>query len=117
MPSYFFADKRFSLPLKLIYKLIYPLADLVVSPAQKIIAEFRTVLGMNTDHHVLLPNPVDVDKIRGFPITELSTNKVHFICAGRLHPQKGFDRLIAALPQLPESMNWSLTILGTGPRT
>lgn len=115
VPSYFLAQRRFSLPLKLLYKLIYPLADLVVSPAQKIIAEFRTVLGMNTKHHVLLPNPVDVDKIRSFPIIPLDTDQVHFICAGRLHAQKGFDRLIAALPQLPSTLSWTLTILGHGP--
>ena len=115
VPSYFFALKRFNWPLKIIYKFIYPFADLVISPAQRIIDEFRSVVGLNTDRHALLPNPVDLDKIRSFPVIALPMDKVHFICAGRLHPQKGFDRLIAALPQLPTSMNWTLTILGQGP--
>lgn len=99
------------------YKGLYPLADLVISPAQIIIDEFASYLNMKTDNHALLYNPVDEARIRGdekpAPAGPGREGRTHFICAGRLHRQKGFDRLIAALPSLGRD-DCSLTILGAG---
>jgi glycosyltransferase involved in cell wall biosynthesis len=106
--------------LKLAYKILYPLADKVISPAQAIIDEFSTLLKMKTGNHVLLRNPVDLARIRKHendPIDILPTRKntVHFVAAGRLHSQKGFDRLIENLSNFKTLYDWKLTILGEGP--
>ncbi len=107
--------------LRQAYRILYPGADLVLSPAQCIIDEFRDYLNMSTKNHALLHNPVDTARIRQDTALETDpdpapTLRLRFVCAGRLHYQKGFDRLIAHLPALaPESgADWRLTILGTG---
>ncbi|MCB9990762.1 MAG: glycosyltransferase [Rhodospirillales bacterium] len=100
--------------IKLAYKTLYRSADLVISPAQAIIDEFAA-LGMKTDHHKVLPNPVDSEKIRAAPLPRRDDDTTtEFICAGRLHHQKGYDRLFEILPfvSIPK---WHLTILGEGP--
>lgn len=116
VPSFFFETQKKAWLVKVLYRLFYPLADCVISPAQKIIDEFHTLVGLRGVTHILLHNPVNLAKIRGdWPLPPKRIDTVHFVCAGRLHPQKGFDRLIAALPQLHHSHPWHLTILGKGP--
>ena len=108
-----------SLVLKTAYRQLYKHADLVISPAQIIIDGFKADLQMRCDNHVVLPNPVDMGKIRASEGAEYDFaperhNTVHFISAGRLHTQKGFDQLIKALPSLNAPYDWQLTILGEG---
>lgn len=118
VPSSIAENQRAPWIVKKAYQTLYPKADLVVSPARCIIDEFETYLGMSTDNHALLHNPVDVVRIREAGIQELKAEgdratTTRFICAGRLHEQKGFDRLIASLPRMSHG-NWSLNIMGTG---
>lgn len=96
------------------YALLYPMAFRVISPAQMIRNEFINLFRMNPQRQVLLPNPVDADKIRGDnrAAPPLPHGTVRFVAAGRLHRQKGFDRLLDILPHIPG--NWHLTILGEG---
>jgi glycosyltransferase involved in cell wall biosynthesis len=104
-----------SLPLSVAYKILYPTAHRVISPAQAIIDEFGSLLKMKRNNHVLLHNPVSVKQVRAEenrPLPDRPGNIVHFIAAGRLHKQKGFDRLINILPQFKG--DWQLTILGEG---
>ncbi len=106
--------------LKPAYKLLYARADLVISPAQAIIDEFKNDLNMACDNHKLLHNPVDLERIRAEEnnTIELDANRaetVHFVAGGRLHSQKGYDRLITALPSLEMPYDWRLTIWGQGP--
>lgn len=121
VPSYFFnTHPLLTLAIKTAYRCLYPLADRVISPAQAIIDEFRNDLRMNCQNHCLLRNPVDIDRIRAgentpFEIMQERKNTVHFVAAGRLHPQKGFDRLIKALSQINIPHPWKLDILGEGP--
>lgn len=113
-PSFILQDRGTARPLVwFLYKWLYPKADLVISPAQIIIDEFRDVLRINVASHVVLPNPVDLEKIRTpAPLPPRAAACPHFVCAGRLHTQKGFDRLIE---NIPAEMNFHLTILGEGP--
>ena len=119
-PSFVFDRHKYIAPiLKLAYKLLYRRAHIVLSPAQAIIDEFANNLHMNCSNHYMLHNPVDIDYIRSFPIENPENNSkrcktVHFIAGGRLHRQKGFDRLIRALPDLNMPYDWRLTILGEG---
>lgn len=102
------------------YKLFYPYADMVISPANEIIRDFKDTFGMVCKNHECLYNPVNFKLIRANEsekrdISEERRNTVHFIAAGRLHPQKGLDRLIEKLPELKMPYDWRLTILGEGP--
>jgi glycosyltransferase involved in cell wall biosynthesis len=106
--------------LKIAYRKLYSSAARVISPSQIIIDEFKSDFAMKCDNHVLLRNPVNLDLIRaqestGLPITPERSRTVHFVASGRLHHQKGFDRLIEALPRLKSNHDWKLTILGEGP--
>jgi len=118
-PTFILHERGFAMPfIRFLYKWLYPKADRVISPAQAIIDEFSSALKMKTDNFSLLPNPVDVSaiesKISG-KAPFLKKADIHFVSAGRLHRQKGFDRLIENMPRLPETMDWHLTILGEGP--
>lgn len=119
-PSFMFETMKIGWLVRLLYKFLYPRANLVISPSRRIIDEFHDQLGANLGHHKLLYNPVDTTVIRSMPQTfpamqEDRKNTVHFICAGRLHPQKGYDQLINALPFFKCNYNWKLSILGGGP--
>ena len=119
-PSFIFKTIKSGWLVKLLYKTLYPRADIVISPSQRIIDEFHDLLNANTGHHKLLYNPVNTEIIRAVPQILENTEEedrqktVHFICAGRLHPQKGFDQLLQALPFFKCHYNWKLTILGGG---
>lgn len=119
VPSFFFEQIRFPALMKSLYRFFYPKADLVISPAQIMIDEFKNIAGVKTSNHALLYNPVDIDRMRSKDTivparNEQEKNTLHFVCAGRLHNQKGFDQLIDALPFLRTEYNWKLTILGEG---
>lgn len=105
--------------IKMAYRHLYKRADLVISPAQIIIDGFKKDLNMACKNHVVLPNPVDMKKIRQseeekFVVNESRRKTVRYVSAGRLHPQKGFDALIKALPALKLPYDWHWTIWGEG---
>lgn len=120
-PSFILQDRGMAEPvIRTLYRTLYPCAHTVVSPAGIIVGEFRDVLRMKTGNHRILPNPVNLPLIRREehippPRAGGDARTVHFIAAGRLHRQKGFDRLLDILPRLPAAMDWRLTILGEGP--
>lgn len=126
VPSSIIADASRPFPgragsVRAAYKTLYPTADRVVSPAQCIIDEFRDLLKIDTRRHILLHNPVDEDRIRAAitpPAAEAARARTTvFVAAGRLHRQKGFDRLIESLAggfAMPEGLDWRLDILGEG---
>lgn len=117
-PSYNFKKYPFlKWLLQRAYTILYKRADLVISPAQTIIDEFEKLPNMNIKNHTVLFNPVNVkhinkDETKTFDNTGDAI--VRFIASGRLHHQKGFDRLIKAMAQFNSEYNWHLTILGKG---
>jgi glycosyltransferase involved in cell wall biosynthesis len=112
-PSYFL-QRKFpeNIMIRTAYRLLYPFADVVISPAQQIIDEFKA-LGLPAGNLTLLCNPVDVEKIRGSG-NPVRLPGIRYVCAGRLDPQKGFDRLIENLPRLSTEKDWHVTIFGEG---
>lgn len=118
-PSFILKERGPALPLiRILYKWLYPKADRVISPAQAIVDEFLNIVGVKTENFSILPNPVDVNFIESKINENIPLPKkadIHFVSAGRLHYQKGFDRLIENMPRLPKTMDWHLTILGEGP--
>lgn len=115
IPSSIIKGVKLSLLVSLAYKILYPFADKVISPSQKIIDELQNELGLNPRKQFLLYNPVDADRIVPTENTASShPDRIAFICAGRLHPQKGFDRLIENLHRLSPGLQWTLDIWGEG---
>ncbi len=118
-PSFLFASHPRKRPiLKGLYHLLYPLADVVLSPSALIQQEFESLLGLRLSSHRLLYNPVDSRKLRPAILPERSAyerQQTHFVCAGRLHSQKGFDRLIDSLAGQVMPQGWKLSIMGEGP--
>lgn len=118
VPSALFTEhKNKVMVLKLLYKILYRKADLVLCPSKEIIKEF-SALGINTEHYHALYNQVDEQAIQSklnpvaFP--KEGDNVLKFVCVGRLHYQKGFDRLIEALKDFNPPYDWVLYILGDG---
>ncbi len=114
-PSFFFRknDLRGWL-VKMGYKCLYKHADAVISPSNIILDQFRNVLDMKNCKYVFLYNPVDTDQIATKAGTYTSDGTLKFIASGRLHTQKGFDRLITALKDFNPALPWRLDILGEG---
>ncbi len=103
----------------LAYQYLYPSADIVLSPTMRIIDEFKNDLKISMINHRILYNPVDLDNINQqveahFEPTQKRSKVVRFICMGRLCYEKGFDRLIEALPDMHSKYDWKLEILGEG---
>lgn len=115
IPSSIINNQKTPWLVKMAYRTLYPHADLVIAPAQCIIDEFKDDLGMTRCRYAVLHNPVSIAGTRSgrLPARD-NPQRIEFICAGRLHAQKGFDRLIGALPKLQTPYDWRLTILGEG---
>lgn len=113
-PTFLINTRKEGKLIRTLYRLLYPRARRVICPAQRIIDEFKDAVDVRTGNFKLLYNPVNIDKIRALPPVAANDAGVHFICVGRLHPQKGFDRLIESLPFLNMNYPWRLTILGDG---
>lgn len=104
--------------LKTLYRVLYPMASVVLSPSRDIIEEFKK-LGVSTKNHRVLFNQVDeaaLDKalVPGHAKPDKKPQTLRLICVGRLHYQKGYDRLLEELKQSPPPGEWELLILGEG---
>lgn len=101
---------------KYIYRFLYPRADMVISPAKLIVAQFEKDLGIRGIKHKVIYNPVDT--ARFYPlipeIFEGGGNVVRFVCIGRLAREKGLDVLIKALGSARFDFDWRLDLIGDG---
>ncbi len=104
--------------IKALYKTLYPWAGLILSPSQKIFDEFNSDLNMDGKNFRVIPNPVDEEKIRKNTTLPNITNKedptLNFVACGRLHEQKGFDRLIVRLAEINIPYDYRVNIVGEG---
>ncbi len=108
--------KRLGIIIKCMYKLLYRQADLILSPSKIILDELKTELKLSNLSTKLLNNSVNEDAIRAqikWPVKK-NRNIIKFVAAGRLHYQKGFDRLIEAASTLNMPYDWHIDILGEG---
>jgi glycosyltransferase involved in cell wall biosynthesis len=97
------------------YKLLYPMADAIVAPTKRIAAELQGCAPRAAVRIVTIPNPVLSDMLYACatpPVRPVGDGLV-LVAAGRLTRQKGFERLIELVPQLPSDAR--LTIYGDGP--
>jgi glycosyltransferase involved in cell wall biosynthesis len=104
---------------RLLYRLLYRRADCVICQTPAMAKDLATELAVAENRLAVLPNPLDVDAIRGAidKSPDLWTGPgPHLLAVGRLSREKGFDLLLRALvvvrKQLPHA---GLTIAGAGP--
>ena len=96
------------------YARLYRRADVVISPSTAIAKELVESYGVPQRLLAVLPNPVDETGLRAAasPPRRVAGGGRRFVAVGRLAPQKGFDRLIDAMGEMPTDTH--LTILGAG---
>lgn len=96
------------------YRRFYPRADLLFCQHRQTEQEMVDDYGVAAARIVTLPNPVPQSRLREAAAKPLRHpgSGLRFVTAGRLHRQKGFDRLIELFAQLPEDSH--LTIYGEG---
>lgn len=113
LPSKVLPFSRFKAVFSCGLRWLYPNADLVLATSHRMREELRG-LGVSSDRIAVVPNPVDVDRIRAMsqPSTRVAGPGCRYVAVGRLVPQKGFDRLIPLLTQLKDDSH--LAILGEG---
>jgi glycosyltransferase involved in cell wall biosynthesis len=103
----------------LLYKVLYRHADRIVCQSRAMAADLTRELGIGAESLSVLPNPVDVEKIRN-SIRKAPTGGngpwLHLFAVGRLSREKGFDLLLQALflvrVRIP---GVGLVIAGAGP--
>jgi len=100
---------------KFLYRYHYPRADRVITPTLGIAADFRDRWRVPPENLSVLRNPVDVDWLRGMAgmAQREPGDGLRFVASGRLVDQKGFDRLIEWLIEMPS--NTHVTVFGEGP--
>lgn len=104
----------------LVYKLLYPKADLVLSNCSQVIDQFKNNIKISTRNHSILFNPVDTSRIfpkipKKFDNFEGRDKTLYFVSVGRLSYEKGYDRLLKKISDhFKTDKNWRLDIIGEG---
>jgi glycosyltransferase involved in cell wall biosynthesis len=102
-------------PSRMLYAKLYPRAGAVIAQTDEIAAEIALIAPGAKDRIAILRNAVDENALRARvdSLTRIKGPGLRLIAAGRLTYQKGFDRLIGLMPNLPPDTQ--LTIFGEGP--
>ena len=80
--------------MRFAYRLLYPTANLVLCQHRMVAEEMTAHFGVASERVAVLPNPVDSSHLRARPPCRQLGRGRRFVAAGRLAPEKGFDRLI-----------------------
>ncbi len=100
-----------------IIKWLYPKADSIITLCKYMAADLEEITGIRFKNRQVIYNPVDIIGIKtnAAYANPFCGKGINIVAAGRLSPQKGFERLIMAFPALlekrPEAHLW---ILGEG---
>ena len=113
-PSQSLPNRRAPRLMAWAYRRFYPRADLLFCQHRQTAAELRHDYAVPPHRIATLPNPVDVARLRAAAADPQRRPGPgpRFVAAGRLHRQKGFDRLLALFAELPGEAQ--LTIHGEG---
>lgn len=102
---------------RLLYRLLYCHSDRVICQSSAMAGDLADQLGIAPENLVVLPNPVDLDRIRaarGGPSLWTGPGP-HLLALGRLASEKGFDLLLASLASVREKFpHADLVIAGEG---
>ena len=115
LPSISLSNNLYPKIMVFLYRVLYKYADKVICTSVRMKSEFKYDFLVPDDIIEVLPNPVDVQKIRrlAFPTIRFDKGGVCYIAAGRPTFQKGFDRLLYWFSEL-ENKKSTLAILGEG---
>jgi glycosyltransferase involved in cell wall biosynthesis len=107
---------------RLLYGLLYRRADTVICQSEDMAKDLAHELRMERNQLAVLPNPIDVDAIRGANDPSFQGSSwwvgagTHLLAVGRLSREKGFDLLLEALNSVRECFPAvDLAIAGAGP--
>ena len=102
------------LPGRALYRGFYPRADAIVSPTPAIADSIAKLAPRAQPKLAVIPNPVDVVglRARATPTKREPGTGLRLVSAGRLTRQKGYDRLLDLMTDLPGDAR--LTIFGEG---
>lgn len=101
-----------------LYAAAYRSADRVICQTKSMASELRTSLRIENAKLSVLPNPVDIHRIRAVPrVAEVrSSPGPRLLAVARLAPEKGIDLLLEAFARIHRNFpDAQLEILGTGP--
>jgi glycosyltransferase involved in cell wall biosynthesis len=101
-----------------LYATAYRSADRVICQTKSMAAELRTSLCIDNAKLSVLPNPVDIHRIRAVPgaANVRSSPGPRLLAVARLAPEKGIDLLLVAFAGIHRNFpDAELEILGTGP--
>jgi len=114
-PSLSLPNLAFSRTLALGYRLLYRHAEAIVCQSQWMAQELARDYGVPEDHLRRIPNPVDVEALRRDAglARRAPGDGLRFVVAGRLTKQKGIDRLLSWMAEIPGDAR--LTVFGDGP--
>ena len=119
MPSQaFFGSAKYHFFLML-YRFLYPAADVIVCPGEGIKRELRERFKIKPNKMIVIPNAVREKEIHGGmgkSVRLFEVKNLNLVASGSLTRQKGFDLLIRAMSKLVKKRpEIHLTILGDGP--
>lgn len=102
-----------------LFKTVLPKFDKIIAVSKKVSTTFNDIYHLE-NKTTIISNYVDVNKIKNSLTNKdiKDSQTIAFICVGRLHQIKGYDRLIEVFKQLNEKnklINVSLNIYGDGP--
>ncbi len=114
MPSRSLAQTGAEFLYRRAYRHLYRRADGVIATSARMAAEFRELCALQPGQLHVLPNPVDIERLRraAAPPRRIEGGGARFVAAGRLTRQKGFDRLLEWFTRL--SSDSHLTVFGAG---
>lgn len=103
-----------------LFKRILPQFDSIVAVSDGVKRAFNNIYHLGNKVEVI-PNIVNIEKIRKMgenSVVKYSKNIINIVSFGRIHPQKGYDRMISVFERLKQEgldKNIHLTIYGDGP--
>jgi len=110
-------EESHATPWRVLFKLFITWADGFIFQSEQLKADFCATLRTNVSNGTVIPNPVDIQRIRVLSEAPVETGYTpgyfHLVAAGRLSRQKGFDFLVEAMAHLI-AKRVCLTLLGEG---
>lgn len=103
---------------KICYKLFYNQYPVIICQSDDMVTDLRNNWGIKKPHIHKINNPIDTYKVNKESCEPpcISINEPYFVSVGRLHPQKGYIRLINNVNKLIKDnlFPYKLYILGEG---